>query len=574
MKLDYPLGGSASQRATRHGLCRQALCLWLGIHACAAFAIEDNERIERGGVERPALPSFQKPDKSPLTFPPLPQAVEQDGKGANLAVKVTKIRLDGYSPRFEADLRKLVAPYEIRELTSEDLQNLRQQLTLYYVNQGYINSGAILPDQKIENGEVLIRIVEGNLSQIDISGNQRLRTSYLTERIALDATAPLNVNALQQRLELLRQSGLISRINAELSPGLEAGTSLLKLAVQEARPYELYVSLSNHRSPSIGAYYPEIYGFHRNVSGRGDSIEARYGFSEGLDDYLLGYDLPLNAHDTTLSVRFTRSNSFVVEAPFTDLEIRSDTTSRSLGISHPLWQDLAGSLKLGLLYEQRDSDTYLLGIPFSFSAGIPDGKASEDVWRFSQEWTQRSQNQASALRSTFSSGKTNTLALPDVFGPNRDFLVWLGQFQWAKRTDNRSQWIFRLDTQLTQDALLPMDKFGLGGANSVRGYRENQLMRDKGYVASLEYRIPLFANESGETPWQFALFSDYGRSWNAVGETLGPDHLSSVGVGVLWNPNTRFSGQLYLAHGFQNVENPSQDPQDSGVHFRFSYKIF
>jgi hemolysin activation/secretion protein len=553
---------------------RPVLCLWLGIHACSTLAVEDHERIERGGVERPALPSFQKREQPALATPPLPQAMEQDGKKTSLAVKVTKIRLEGHSPRFEADLRKLVEVYETRVLSSEDLQVLRQQLTLYYVNQGYINSGAILPDQKIDNGEVLIQIVEGSLSQIELSGNQRLRAHYLTERIALDTATPLNVNALQQRLELLRQSGLIARINAELSPGLDAGTSHLKLAVQEAQAFDFYLSLSNHRSPSVGAYYPEIVGIHRNLSGRGDRLEARYGFSEGLNDYLLGYELPLNAHDTTLSVRFSRSNSFVVEAPFRDLKIKSDTTSRSLGLNHPLWQDLAGALKLGLLYEQRESDTYLLGVPFSFSAGIPDGNASEDVWRFSQEWTQRSQNQASALRSTFSSGKTNTLVLPDVFEPNRNFLVWLGQFQWARRMENHSQWIFRLDTQLTQDALLPMDKFGLGGANSVRGYRENQLLRDKGYVASLEYRIPLFTNESGETPWQFALFTDVGQGWNATGETLGADTLSSVGAGILWSPNARFSGQLYLAHGFQNVENPSHDPQDSGVHFRFSYKIY
>lgn len=554
---------------------RPILCLWLGAHAGAALAFEDIERIERGGIDRPALPPFLQPGQPAITPPPLPQV--QDGKGGNLVVKLAKIRLEGHSARFDSDLRKLAAAYESRVLTSEDLQELRQQLTLYYVNQGYINSGAILPDQKIENGEVLIQIVEGRLSQIDITGNQRLQTSYLSERIELDTAPPLNVNALQQRLELLRQSGLIARVNAELSPGLETGTSQLKLAVQEAQALDAYLSFSNQRSPSVGAYYPEIVGFNRNLSGRGDRLEARYGFSEGLNDYLLGYELPLNARDTTLAVRFSRSNTFVVEAPFTDLEIRSDTTSRSLGLIHPLWQDLAGSLKLGLIYEQRESDTYLLDVPFSFTAGIPDGNASENVWRFSQEWTQRNQNQASALRSTFSSGKTNALALPDIFGPNRNFLVWLGQFQWARRMENNSQWVFRLDTQLTQDALLPMDKFGLGGANSVRGYRENQLLRDNGYAVSLEYRIPVFPGESGETPWFAALFADYGRGWNAGGEALGgqlDNYLSSVGIGILWNPNARFSGQLYLANGFQKVENPSHDPQDSGVHFRFSYKFY
>ncbi len=65
-------------------------------------------------------------------------------------------------------------------------------------------------------------------------------------------------------------------------------------------------------------------------------------------------------------------------------------------------------------------------------------------------------------------------------------LAWLGQFQLAHRLwDSDNQVILRADAQLTRDPLLPIEKFAVGGANTVRGYRDNQLVRDNGLVLSV-----------------------------------------------------------------------------------------
>lgn len=555
----------------------QLICqvVWLSV-ACSRLAMAEGvEQVERGGVTRPKLPEFQQPATPQFVLPPLAPLGEPDKLSAGARVMVRSIRLEGHSAIFDGDLRRIASTFENRVLSAEDLQQLRHQLTLYYVNRGYINSGAVLPDQEVKEGTVTLHIVEGRLTEIEVSGNARLDSAYIASRLKLGGQPPLNVNELQQRLQLLQQGGLVERVNAELLPGLQPGESLLKVAVKEAQPYQVIASFSNHRSPSVGAYRPELYGVHRNLSGRGDMLEARYGFTKGLDDYMLGYALPLNAQDTTVSLRYSKSDSLVVEAPFTDLDIQSTTVSESVGIAHPLWQTLSGAFTLGLTYEHRTSDTFLLGEPFSFSAGIPDGRSAEHVWRFSQDWLSRGPDQVLALRSTFSRGSTNALPKTGGTGPEQDFLTWLGQFQWARRLADQSQLLFRLDAQFTRDALLPIDKFGLGGASSVRGYRENQLLRDKGYVASLEYRIPVFGGENnGASQWQIAPFVDYGRGWNADGSAAVPDSISSAGVGLLWNPDRRTQAQLYAATAFRKVDNPGHDLQDSGIHFHISYQLY
>ena len=68
------------------------------------------------------------------------------------------------------------------------------------------------------------------------------------------------------------------------------------------------------------------------------------------------------------------------------------------------------------------------------------------------------------------------------------FIAWLGQLQYVYRLPSSlldSQVVGPLDGQLASDPLLSIEKFAIGGARTVRVYRENQLVRDNGVVASV-----------------------------------------------------------------------------------------
>ena len=75
-----------------------------------------------------------------------------------------------------ASLGKVVEKYKNHELTAEDLEQARQDLTLLYINKGYVNSGAVLPDQDGENGIITFQLVEGRLTAINLKGNFSFRS--------------------------------------------------------------------------------------------------------------------------------------------------------------------------------------------------------------------------------------------------------------------------------------------------------------------------------------------------------------------------------------------------------------
>ncbi len=513
-------------------------------------------------------------------------------------VFVRGFQIQGNTVFSDEELAAITAPYENREITFEELQDLRRKLTLHYVNGGYINSGAIIPDQKVLHNVILLRIMEGALSRIEVSGNKRFRTAYIVKRLMPPGGSPLNVYELQQALLVLQQDPRIKRINSELIPGALPRKSVLKVQVEENSPYKLGVETGNISSPSIGGVRAGIHLAHENISGHGDALEAHIGKTEGLFDYNITYRLPLNARDTVLALYYRRNESTVVTDDLKDIDIESRTDTSGISITHPLYKAPDREFSLGLMGEYRRSKSYLLDRGFSFESGVEDHEnAVVSVLRCFQQYVSKSQKQVLAIRSTFSLGvdalnatvehsdrQTQQLKGPDgeemsmsITSPNGKFLSWLGQFQWIRRlTDDDLQFVFRTDIQLAGDYLMALERFAIGGMHSVRGYRENRLVRDNGFSSSLELRIPIMRNKMGQSILYLSPFCDYGASWNRGSSTPNPKTISSAGLGLRWIDTDKFTLALYGAIPFKDFDGDDmeKDLQDYGVHFLFTGYLF
>ena len=487
-------------------------------------------------------------------------------------VAVRKFRISGNTAVSDAELAKIAAPYENRPITSTDLEELRRQLTLYYVNHGYVNSGAVIPDQSISDGMIEIRIVEGRLTAIDVEGTQHFRKRYFSDRIALYAGPPLNLVNLQEGLQILLRDPLVSGINAELAPGTRPGEAVLKARVAEAPRYDLGVTLDNKLSPSLGKEALALFGEARNLVGYGDVVGGSFGLAEGIPyDVKLRYRTPLNARDTAAAVYYEKAKSKVVEDPFSELDITSTVETIGAQVSHPVYRRANDQLSLAAALEKRESQTTLLGEPFSFSPGVENGKAVVSVLRLVQDFLHRGRDQVLAARSTFSFGLSAFGSTVHSDEPDSRYRTWLGQVQFVQRLAERGDQLHvRFNFQLANDSLLPLEQFSVGGLDSVRGFRTNQLVRDEGYTASLEYRRPLFANPSGWRNLQAALFVDRGWAKNKAEPNPSPSGLTGVGAGLVWSPSPRYFAEMYVAEGLTKVpQPPSRTLQDHGIYFRF-----
>lgn len=522
----------------------------------------------------------------PKRLPELPAApVSEPNLSDALTVVVREFRFVGNTIFAEAELQRIVRGYIGIPINSGDLENARLALTQHYIRNGYINSGALLEDQPVENGVITFRIVEGKLAEIVPTGLRRLRERFVERRIARGAGDPLNVNRLQETLLILKDNPNIKKLNAELRPGIQRGESRLDLQIEERSPWRLGVQARNDRPPSVGAEVLEVLAAHQNLTGHSDRLDLRYGLLQrssesvkgsGTDNLGAAYRIPIHPSETALELIYNRIDYAVIEEPFDELNIDSHSDTYSIGISQPLFKNSQNELSVSLLADRRHSETFLLGEPFSFSAGSVGGQTTVSALRFVQQFVHRTQAQVLALRSTFNWGLDLLDSTDD--GTDRDgkFLSWIGQAQYVRRLgDTACQIMFSTGLQWTEDPLLSLEQFSLGGAHSIRGYRENELVRDMGFVSAIELRLPLLFTRTG-APWlQLAPFIDYGRGWNVAGSRTDQEELWSAGMGLLITPNDKLHAELYWGHRFREItDSDHADLQDLGLHFKLVLMAF
>ncbi|MEL7508129.1 MAG: ShlB/FhaC/HecB family hemolysin secretion/activation protein [Cyanobacteria bacterium J06554_1] len=516
--------------------------------------------------ELPPADDLLEPSQEPLSQPSLP-------------INDATFRID----RFEFINSTVFDDEKLQEVTDEfrgtsqtfaDIAAAREAVTQLYIDSDYPTSGAIVPPQQIVDGVVVMEIVEGSLSEIVVRGTRRLQPSYIRSRIGLGAGAPLNVDNLVDRLQLLQLDPLVSTVSADLQASPQPGMNRLVVDVVEADSFGMTYTLDNNRSPSVGTVRHQLRATEGNLTGLGDRLSVRYTLTSGSDGVDADYTIPLSPYGTRLNLAVNLSDNEVIEEPFDVLEIDSDSDFYELTLDHPLWQTPTQELAIGLTASHQRSQT-TLGLddigPTPLSAGADDeGRTRVSALRFFQEWTSRSPKQVLALRSQFNLGVDTFDATINDDAPDSRFFSWQGQAQWVNVLAPDTLLLLKGSAQLTPDSLLSLEQLSLGGQSTVRGYRQNILSTDNGVSASAEVRFPVV--RSTDTLLQVAPFLDAGYGWNV--DTDSPDPIVGVGIGLLLQ---REDLSARLDWGIPLIDPDTENNnslQENGLYFSVQYSFF
>lgn len=529
----------------------------------------------------------------PPRLPPVDELLgEPDGQnspdgitnGPEDTFVITGVKLAGSTVFTEADFTDLFATYTNRPITFDELLQLRSAVTARYVEAGYLTSGAFIPPQTLEGGVVTVQVLEGVIEEIEVVGTGRLNPRYIRSRLGLAAQPPINADTLLAGLQRLQIDPLIETVSADLQSGVRPGTSILRVEVTEADSFDADVILDNNRSPNIGSFSRQVAIAEGNLFGIGDRIDVAYTNTEGSNALDFDYSIPVSPYNTRLRFEGNLSESRVIGEPFDILEISSDAFQYAVGIDHPLIETPTEELSLGLTLSHKENQTRL-GIddigPSPLSPGADEnGETRSTVLQFSQAWTKRSQRQVFAARSQFNLGldilnasrSENAVNNPDT-APDSQFFSWRGQGQWVRLLGEDALFFLRSDLQLATDRLLSSEQFGLGGSQTVRGYRQDALLRDNGALISAEARFPIirFAQDSVV---QITPFLDAGTAWNFDGSQSDNNVLVGTGFGLLWEQDERLSARVDWGIPLIDIDTTSNSLQDSGLYFSLRYNLF
>lgn len=528
------------------------------------------------------IPTPQPSPESPLEIPPTP-VPETPGFDIPGTITISKFEFEGNTAFSDEKLRKETAQFTNRPISFADLVQIETVITKLYVDEGYINSGAVIPaDQTLakEGAVIKVEIVEGGIEDIKVTGNRRLNQSYIRSRIALGASRPLNRKQLLEALQMLQLDPLIENISAELSAGSRPERSLLEVKITEADSFKTELFADNGRAPSVGSFRRGVGIREGNLLGFGDALDFKFTNTDGSNAYDLSYAIPLNPRNGTLTLAGGITDTEVVEPPFDRIDITGDSFYVDIGYRQPILRTPTRELALGLTFSRQESKTKLLGEAFPLSIGADDnGETRISALRFFQEYTQRSPQQVLALRSQFNVGLGLFDATVNDEPPDGRFFSWRGQGQYVRLLAEDTLLVLRSDLQLATRSLVPLEQFGLGGLQSVRGYRQDSLLTDNGFLTSAEVRFPLLRVEEVEGVLHLVPFVDFGVAWNNSGSgnsTPDPNTLVGLGMGLQWQMGNQFTARVDYGIPLTDVNDDGDNRtlQEDGFYFSVNYSPF
>lgn len=570
-----------------------------GVELPVPLPSADDEDVQQSPVPESPRFDFDRPERSPeepLPDQPLPQLppaedllpstnspnLPGDVPGdAEATIEVKGYAVEGSTVFDQAELDAVTAEF-VGSMTFAQLLQARSAITQLYVDKGYVTSGAYIPPQTLKDGIVTVQILEGTLEDIKISGNNHLKTYYVRDRLALAGAQPLNVNQLLEGLKLLQLDPLISTISADLQAGIQPGTSLLEVEVTEADPFSTTLSIDNARSPSVGTFRRKIQFNHDNLIGLGDGLTLAYSNTDGSNSLDVAYDVPFNATNGTVRFAYGRTRSNVIEDPFTPLDISAKSQYYELTVRQPVERTATREIALGLTFSRQESQTELgfadIG-PFPLSPGANDeGETKISALRFFQEWSDRNSQQVLAARSQFSLGVPWFQANDNEDSPGNDpdsrFFSWRAQGQWVRLLAPETLLLMRGDVQISDRNLVPLEQFGIGGSNSVRGYRQDATLTDSGVQLTTEVRVPIARVPKINGVLQLAPFIDVGRGWNNRDPQPETKTLLGTGLGLLWRHGNNFSARLDWGYPLIERADDRSNWQENGIYFSVDYTPF
>lgn len=490
-------------------------------------------------------------------------------------IYVSSIHLKGATVFNKSDLDHCFLPYIKTRVSETDLIELSDCVTKHYTQSGFSLSRAVIPPQDVAGGSLIVKVVEGYISRVNIEGGDA--SSFRVRKFSepLLEQKPLTQAHLERHLLLINDLPGVSVEDTTLDEvGEMSGAFELTL---EIKTWQLWSGgeIDNRGTDAIGPYQSYQSFALNSLFGRGESLQFAFSSipdsTDELNFGLISLDLPLNVHGMRISAFVSGS----VSKPDDERKlINTEFTTFDAGVNldwniirnraENFW--IGGGFWARFNEEEDNSGTYvedkLYGLSFYFRY------MKNDQWG-GENFIYVNLRQGLGLGDASEEGD-NKLSRFDGDGEFTKLYVDVSRNQVIN--DHWSLY-FSSALQLSSTALLSSQEFYFGGSRFGRAYESGVVSGDGGFSASLELRYSREVDWGLLNGFQLYGFADIGTIWDRGNDFIDDAVLSSAGFGA----------RLYLDYGieadfvaaFPLDDDDLSDAKDAEFFFKLSrsYKL-
>jgi hemolysin activation/secretion protein len=449
-----------------------------------------------------------------------------------MVMKLTDVHITGMTVFSKDDIKDIYAPSIGREITLDTVWMMADQLTQRYRDAGYLLSRAIVPEQKIDDGVVVLRVVEGYIGEVKL--DDKLADNRIVKQWIDRVQSYRPVKADQIETVLLNINDIPGvNLHAVLEPmpttADTEGAVRLVLEPQAAPRFAASVSFDNNGSRYLGPYEGQLQAQVVELPGQRTTLTGLTSLP--LDEIKYGG----LKHEFSLFPSATGEiyGSYTDAAPGYTLkpeEIKSASTNFGAAFDYSIIRQRQDNLSARIAFETQDTESDILGTPLTrdYIRALRLGLN----YQIADNW--KGQN---AVNGTLSQGLPILGASPagqlnlSRANATPDFTKF--DFDASRLQGITDDWSLysALSAQLASGPLYSSEQFGYGGQAFGRAYDNSEITGDQGIEGSTELRYSGIKARYHFQPVPYG-FYDLGAVWNINDPTDPYASGSSAGAGV------------------------------------------
>lgn len=491
------------------------------------------------------------PKAAPKVLSPEEQAASFGPQAEQIKFTLKKIIIEGNHVYSDAQLEMLYQDKMNKTISIAELQDIVQNITNYYRNNGYILSRAVLPPQHVNNGIVRVQVIEGYISKVTVigkaNGARQILVAYGNKIVQ---SRPLQMKVMEHYLLLANQLPGVD-VKAILEPSkTETGASDLNLAVQQ-QPVNASFSYDNYGTLYIGPLQLTASVNTNSLFRSGDmtrftTLTTTHG-SE-LNFYDLYYQTPLG--DNGLQGTLDGNKSYTTPGlNLRPLKVFGTSTSYTAGLQYPLLRSRSANATLDGAFVYSNSQTTQLGFNLynDHVRYVRFGGATDFADRFSG--VNLIVAHAEQGLNVFGASNDPNSTTSSRFGADSIYTKVTMQMSRTQALYKQLSAYVLASGQYAFSPLLTSVQFGFGGSQLGRGYDPAEILGDRGLAGSAELRYDTSPERLFLQNVQYYAFYDIGVVWDikeVIGIPLRQD-AASTGVGARFALNKYISGNVMWA---------------------------
>lgn len=407
---------------------------------------------------------------------------------------IDEFRVDGAETITQVDVESAVYPFLGPQRTVDDVEKARAALEKAYHDKGFQTVSVSVPAQNTERGTVVMTVTEGKVGALRVKNAKYFDTERIKEKAPSlkPGTLPNFGNVTQDIIALNQLPD--RRITPSLRAGIKPGTVDVDLTVEDKSPFHAKVEMSNRRSPNTTPLRFNTEVRYDNLWQLGHSLSFSYQVApERRQDAeaVSGSYLARLTDWTSILVYGVNSSSDVTAIGGLNVVGPGQVLGTRIVTTLPALDGFFHSLALGIDYKHFGQIMKIGEDAFSSPITYyPLAASYSATWQGEKNLTQANVGGTFNLRGLGSGfdeyWAKRGYAASNFFHANADI-------QHTRDFDNGLQLFFKLQGQLADGPLISSEQISLGGADTVRGYLESEVIGDYGLIGTFEVRGPNMA---------------------------------------------------------------------------------